>query len=171
VFEGDWGLPAQRPSWNYKKAEGGGIVLDMLCHWRYVLDHTFGSVKAVSCLSATHIPSRVDERGSRSRAQGARRKHWPIATPRVRLIAAPIIACLVGAAHCELAPEFDPILRAAAVTIMVMLPDALVVAPLFEHSYAMCRCVIGTFHCDLRSRLDHRCLSLLLARLRQPCIL
>jgi hypothetical protein len=63
----------------------------------------------------------------------------------VRLIAAPIIACLVGAAHCELAPEFDPILRAAAVTIMVMLLDALVVAPLFEHSYAMCRCVIGTW--------------------------
>ena len=63
VFEGDWGQPAQRPSWNYKKAEGGGIILDMLCHWRYVLDHTFGSVKAVSCLGATHIPSRVDERG------------------------------------------------------------------------------------------------------------
>jgi predicted dehydrogenase len=63
VFEGDWGQPAQRPSWNYKKAEGGGIILDMLCHWRYVLDHTFGSVKAVSCFGATHIPSRVDEAG------------------------------------------------------------------------------------------------------------
>ena len=63
VFEGDWGQPAQRPSWNYKKAEGGGIILDMLCHWRYVLDHTFGSVKAVSCLGATHLPSRVDETG------------------------------------------------------------------------------------------------------------
>jgi predicted dehydrogenase len=63
VFEGDWGQPAQRPSWNYKKAEGGGIILDMLCHWRYVLDHTFGVVKAVSCLGATHIPSRVDECG------------------------------------------------------------------------------------------------------------
>jgi len=63
VFEGDWGQPAQRPSWNYKKAEGGGIILDMLCHWRYVLDHTFGSVKAVSCLGATHIPSRIDETG------------------------------------------------------------------------------------------------------------
>jgi len=63
VFEGDWGQPAQRPSWNYKKAESGGIILDMLCHWRYVLDHTFGSIKAVSCLGATHIPSRVDERG------------------------------------------------------------------------------------------------------------
>ena len=46
VFEGDWGVPAQRPSWNYKKAEGGGIILDMLCHWRYVLDNLFGKVKA-----------------------------------------------------------------------------------------------------------------------------
>ena len=43
VFEGDWGQPAQRPSWNYKKAEGGGIILDMLCHWRYVLDNLFGA--------------------------------------------------------------------------------------------------------------------------------
>jgi predicted dehydrogenase len=63
VFEGDWGQPAQRPSWNYKKAEGGGIILDMLCHWRYVLDHVIAPVKAVSCLGATHIPSRVDENG------------------------------------------------------------------------------------------------------------
>ncbi len=63
VFEGDWGQPAQRPSWNYKKGEGGGIILDMLCHWRYVLDNLFGDVQAVSCLGATHIPSRVDESG------------------------------------------------------------------------------------------------------------
>ncbi|WP_245431037.1 Gfo/Idh/MocA family protein [Rhodoplanes roseus] len=63
VFEGDWGQPAQRPSWNYKLGEGGGIILDMLCHWRYVLDNLFGEVKAVSCLGATHIPSRVDENG------------------------------------------------------------------------------------------------------------
>src|ERR687892_1535772 len=62
VFEGDW-QPAQRPSWNYKKEEGGGIILDMLCHWRYVLDNLFGAVKAVSCLGATHIPERVDEQG------------------------------------------------------------------------------------------------------------
>jgi predicted dehydrogenase len=62
VFEGDW-QPAQRPSWNYKKAEGGGIILDMLCHWRYVIDHLFGNVQAVSCLGATHIPQRVDESG------------------------------------------------------------------------------------------------------------
>lgn len=62
VFEGDW-QQAQRPSWNYRKADGGGIIIDMLCHWRYVLDHTFAPVKAVSCLGATHIPTRVDENG------------------------------------------------------------------------------------------------------------
>lgn len=62
VFEGDW-QPAQRPSWNYREADGGGIILDMLCHWRYVLDNLFGEVRAVSCLGATHIPKRVDEAG------------------------------------------------------------------------------------------------------------
>jgi predicted dehydrogenase len=62
VFEGDW-QKAQRPSWNYRKADGGGIILDMLCHWRYVLDNLFGEVKAVSCRGATHIPYRVDEAG------------------------------------------------------------------------------------------------------------
>ncbi len=62
VFEGDW-QPAQRPSWNYRHADGGGIILDMLCHWRYVLDNLFGEVRAVSCLGATHIPERVDEAG------------------------------------------------------------------------------------------------------------
>jgi predicted dehydrogenase len=62
VFEGDT-VPAQRPSWNYRKEEGGGIIIDMLCHWRYVLDNLFGNVKAVSCLGATHIPTRIDEAG------------------------------------------------------------------------------------------------------------
>jgi len=62
VFEGDT-VPAQRPSWNYRKEDGGGIIIDMLCHWRYVLDNVFGAVKAVSCLGATHIPERVDEAG------------------------------------------------------------------------------------------------------------
>ena len=62
VFEGDW-QPAQRPSWNYKKAEGGGIILDMVCHWRYVLDNLFGEVESVTCLGATHIPKRWDENG------------------------------------------------------------------------------------------------------------
>ena len=62
VFEGDV-VPAQRPSWNYRKEDGGGIIVDMLCHWRYVLDNVFGAVKAVSCLGATHIPERWDEAG------------------------------------------------------------------------------------------------------------
>src|SRR5437763_937706 len=60
VFEGDT-VPIQRPSWNYRKEEGGGIIIDMLCHWRYVLDNLFGPVKAVSCRGATHIPTRWDE--------------------------------------------------------------------------------------------------------------
>ena len=55
VFEGDW-QPAQRPSWNYRKQDDGGIILDMFCHWRYVLDHTFGRVRAVQCLGTTTIP-------------------------------------------------------------------------------------------------------------------
>ena len=62
VFEGDW-QPAQRPSWNYRKEDDGGIIVDMLCHWRYVLDNLFGSVQSVMCLGATHIPRRVDEDG------------------------------------------------------------------------------------------------------------
>jgi predicted dehydrogenase len=64
VFEGDT-IAAQRPSWNYRKEDDGGIIVDMLCHWRYVLDNVFGRVKAVSCLGATHIDSRVDENGKR----------------------------------------------------------------------------------------------------------
>ena len=62
VFEGDW-QPAQRPSWNYRKEDDGGIIVDMLCHWRYVLDNLFGEVRSVSCLGATHIPKRWDEDG------------------------------------------------------------------------------------------------------------
>jgi predicted dehydrogenase len=62
VFEGHT-IPAQRPSWNYRKEDDGGIIVDMLCHWRYVLDHLFGKVKSVSCLGATHIPERIDEQG------------------------------------------------------------------------------------------------------------
>jgi predicted dehydrogenase len=62
VFEGDT-IPAQRPSWNYRREDGGGILVDMLCHWRYVLDNLFGSGPVVMCLGATHIPQRVDENG------------------------------------------------------------------------------------------------------------
>ena len=67
VFEGDW-QSAQRPSWNYRAEDGGGIILDMLCHWRYVLDHTFGEVQSVLCRGATHVPERWDEQGHRYRA-------------------------------------------------------------------------------------------------------
>ena len=64
VFEGDW-QEAQRPSWNYRKEDDGGIIVDMLCHWRYVLDNLFGGVRTVMCVGATHIPERWDERGAR----------------------------------------------------------------------------------------------------------
>ncbi|MCA0422035.1 MAG: Gfo/Idh/MocA family oxidoreductase [Proteobacteria bacterium] len=67
VFEGDW-APAQRPSWNYRAEDGGGIILDMICHWRYVLDNLFGEVKALSCLGATHVPERWDENGKKYKA-------------------------------------------------------------------------------------------------------
>jgi predicted dehydrogenase len=62
VFEGDL-QPIQRPSWNYRAEEGGGMILDMMCHWRYVLDNLFGEVKSITCLGATHIPQRWDENG------------------------------------------------------------------------------------------------------------
>jgi predicted dehydrogenase len=62
VFEGDL-QPIQRPSWNYRAEDGGGMILDMMCHWRYVLDNLFGEVKSISCLGATHIPQRWDEEG------------------------------------------------------------------------------------------------------------
>lgn len=64
VFEGDL-VPAQRPSWNYRKEDGGGMILDMFAHWRYVIDNLFGEVKSVSCIAATHIKERVDEHGRR----------------------------------------------------------------------------------------------------------
>src|SRR3954462_6095170 len=62
VFEGDW-QPAQRPSWNYRAEDGGGIVVDMFPHWNYVLENLFGSVESVYARATTHITSRVDERG------------------------------------------------------------------------------------------------------------
>src|SRR6478736_3885862 len=62
VFEGD-GLPAQRPSWNYRAEDGGGMVLDMFPHWNYVLENLFGPVQAVTAKAVTHIPERWDEQG------------------------------------------------------------------------------------------------------------
>ncbi len=62
VFEGDV-VPAQRPSWNYRKEDGGGIILDMFAHWRYVLDHLVSPVQSLATLGAVHIPQRWDEAG------------------------------------------------------------------------------------------------------------
>ncbi|MFD4530957.1 Gfo/Idh/MocA family protein [Kitasatospora sp. NPDC058397] len=62
VFEGDW-QNAQRPSWNYRAEDGGGVILDMFPHWRYVLDNLFGPVRTVYAHASTHIPRRVDEQG------------------------------------------------------------------------------------------------------------
>ncbi|GAA2631884.1 Gfo/Idh/MocA family oxidoreductase [Actinomadura fulvescens] len=63
VFEGDW-QEAQRPSWNYRAADGGGIVLDMFPHWHYVLENLFGPVRAVTARAVTHVPRRWDEAGT-----------------------------------------------------------------------------------------------------------
>ncbi|TFB67703.1 Gfo/Idh/MocA family protein [Cryobacterium sp. Hz9] len=62
VFEGDW-QPSQRPSWNYRKDDGGGIIVDMFPHWNYVLENLFGRVESVYARAITHIPTRVDESG------------------------------------------------------------------------------------------------------------
>jgi predicted dehydrogenase len=67
VFEGDW-QPAQRPSWNYRAEDGGGIVVDMFPHWSYVLENLFGRVESVYSRAITHIPTRVDEAGENYRA-------------------------------------------------------------------------------------------------------
>ncbi len=64
VFTGeDPERPAQRPSWNYRKEEGGSIISDMFCHWRYVLDNVFGPVRSVLCRGATLLRDRRDEQG------------------------------------------------------------------------------------------------------------
>lgn len=64
VFTGEHeGQPIQRPSWNYRTEDGGGMIVDMHCHWRYVIDNLFGNVTRVFCKAATHIPQRFDEAG------------------------------------------------------------------------------------------------------------
>jgi len=62
VFDG-YSQPCQRPSWNYRKEDGGGIMIDMFCHWRYVIDNLFGEIASLSALGATHIDKRLDEKG------------------------------------------------------------------------------------------------------------
>jgi predicted dehydrogenase len=66
VFDGRL-QPGQRPSWNYRMEDGGGIITDMFCHWCYLVDNLFGNVTAVSCLGATHIRARLDEEGKEYR--------------------------------------------------------------------------------------------------------
>ena len=63
VFDGT-PYPAQRPSWNYRKATGGGLILDMFAHWRYIFDRLLGEIKAVSCRHMTGLPKRCDETGN-----------------------------------------------------------------------------------------------------------
>ncbi|MFD0206013.1 MULTISPECIES: Gfo/Idh/MocA family protein [Saccharothrix] len=67
VFEGDW-QSAQRPSWNYRAEDGGGIVVDMFCHWSYLLEGLLGPVEAVTARAVTHIPTRWDENGEQYEA-------------------------------------------------------------------------------------------------------
>lgn len=67
VFEGDW-QECQRPSWNYRKEDGGGIIVDMFAHWRYVITHLFGSIDSLSSIATTHIKERVDEKGETYKA-------------------------------------------------------------------------------------------------------
>jgi predicted dehydrogenase len=65
VFTGmDYDLPAQRPSWNYRSEDGGGIMIDMFCHWRYVIDNVFGPVKRIMAYGATDLPERRAEDGT-----------------------------------------------------------------------------------------------------------
>ena len=64
VFTGhDEGQPAQRPSWNYRSEDGGGIIIDMHCHWRYVIDNLFGEITDVFTHAETHLPERIGEDG------------------------------------------------------------------------------------------------------------
>jgi len=67
IFEGDWQL-GQRPSWNYRAEDGGGIILDMLCHWHYMLAQLFGPITQVHCMKSTQIQNRWDEQGRLYRA-------------------------------------------------------------------------------------------------------
>ena len=62
VFDG-FDQPCQRPSWNYRKEDGGGIMIDMFCHWRYVIDNLFGEIQSLVALGAIHIDRRADEQG------------------------------------------------------------------------------------------------------------
>lgn len=65
VFTGlDLDQPAQRPSWNYRAEDGGGIMIDMFCHWQYLISDLFGPIRSLVAHGATDIPRRRAEDGS-----------------------------------------------------------------------------------------------------------
>jgi predicted dehydrogenase len=64
VFDGSE-VPCQRPSWNYRRKDGGGLILDMFPHWRYVIENTLGPIRRVVTALSTATPERIDERGER----------------------------------------------------------------------------------------------------------
>lgn len=65
VFTGhDTDQPAQRPSWNYRREDGGGIMIDMFCHWEYLINDLFGSINRVMAHATIEVPERMNESGS-----------------------------------------------------------------------------------------------------------
>ena len=64
VFDGTE-VTCQRPSWNYRQRDGGGLILDMYPHWRYVIENTLGPIRRVVTALSTATPERIDERGAR----------------------------------------------------------------------------------------------------------
>ena len=69
VFTGlDTDQPAQRPSWNYREADGGGIMIDMFCHWQYVISNLFGPIKSLVAYGNVDLPERRDESGKNYKA-------------------------------------------------------------------------------------------------------
>lgn len=64
VFTGhDPDQPTQRPSWNYRKEDGGGMMIDMFCHWEYLIRNLFGPIDRVLSHATIDIPERIDEAG------------------------------------------------------------------------------------------------------------
>lgn len=64
VFDGI-GAESQRPSWNYREEAGGGLILDMHPHWRYVIEGVLGPIARVAALAWTGQTERADEAGGR----------------------------------------------------------------------------------------------------------
>jgi predicted dehydrogenase len=64
VFDGTE-VPCQRPSWNYTRAGGGGLILDMYPHFRYVIENLLGPMRRTVTALSTATPERIDEKGVR----------------------------------------------------------------------------------------------------------